>query len=130
MQINVFHRHDLCVPTAGGTALHPKDRAQRWFTQADHRALADRPQAIAKTNTGCRFAFTRWGRTDRGHQDQLGIWINRERIEIVERDLGLVAAVGFDKFIRYPKARGDFGDALHGCCLGDVDICGHLLPLD
>lgn len=57
MQVDVFHRDDLGIAATGCAALHAETRAERRFTQADHRVLADPVETVAKTDRCGRLAF-------------------------------------------------------------------------
>ena len=41
VEVEVLHRDDLAVAAAGGPALDPEDRPERWLADADRRLVAD-----------------------------------------------------------------------------------------
>ena len=99
VQVDVLHRDDLRVAAAGGPALHPEDRAERWLAQADHRVLADGTQAVAEAHARRGLALARGSRADRGDEDELGRRIRGEAVKIGERHLRLVVAVWLDEVV-------------------------------
>src|SRR5690606_23282660 len=97
VEVDVLHRHNLCIAATSRTALHAEAGPQRGFAEADSRALANAVQAITQTHTRRRLPFTRRGRGDRGDQDQLSVGAIFERLDEVEGDLSLVGAVLKDR---------------------------------
>jgi hypothetical protein len=73
VQVNVLHRHHLCVATAGRAALQAEAGSQRRLAQAHHGAGADSVERIAQAHAGGRLAFTRRRGADSGHKDQLAV---------------------------------------------------------
>ena len=73
VEVHVLHRHDLRVAAAGGAALDPEDGAERRLAQAEHRALADVPEALGQRDGRRRLALAGLGRRDRGDVDQLPV---------------------------------------------------------
>ena len=47
VEVQVLHRHDLGVATAGGAALDPEDRPERGLAQAEHGPVTDVPEPCA-----------------------------------------------------------------------------------
>ena len=103
VQVDVLHGHHLCVAAAGGAALHAEDRSERGFAQADHRVLADAPQAVAEPHGRRGLALARRRRADRGDEDELGVGAFGQGVEIGVGDLGLEVAVRLDGVIRDPE---------------------------
>src|SRR5690606_30776966 len=110
VEVDVLHRHNLCIAATSRTALHAEAGPQRGFAEADSRALANAVQAITQTHTRRRLPFTRRGRGDRGDQDQLAVGAIFERLDEVEGDLSLVGAVLKDRLLRNVELRAHLGD--------------------
>ena len=47
MQIDILHRHHLCVAAAGGAAFDAEHRAERRFAQRDRHVLANATQTVS-----------------------------------------------------------------------------------
>ena len=108
VEVDVLHRHDLGVAAAGRAALHAEHGPERGLAQADHRLLADVVERVAEADRGRGLALAGRRRGDRGDQDELAVRPALERVEIVERDLGLVVAVGLER--ARPGCRACRGD--------------------
>jgi hypothetical protein len=67
-------------------------------------------------------AFTRGGGAQGRDQNEFAIRLAFQTVDVVHRDLGLVAAVILDAVGRNAKARGDVDDGFHGRFLGDLDV--------
>ena len=65
MQIDVFHRYDLRIATAGSAAFHAEAGAQGRLAQADNGFLTQAIQRIAQADRGSRFAFAGRGGANR-----------------------------------------------------------------
>src|SRR5229473_6690062 len=50
MEVDVLHRHDLGITTAGSAALHAEAGPETGLAQADRRALADMVERIAESD--------------------------------------------------------------------------------
>jgi hypothetical protein len=123
VEVDVFHRHDLGIAAAGGAALHAEARTERGLAQGAHRLLADHVQRVGEAHGRRRLAFARGRRRDRRHQNELAVLLVFQRLDVVERDLGLVVAVRLEIF------HGDaelflrhVGDAARLCGLGDFNV--------
>jgi hypothetical protein len=103
VQIDVLHRHDLCITAAGGATFHAERRAKRRFADAQHRLLADMVERVGKPNCRRRLALARRRRVDRAHQDELAVRLALQRVDEIHRHLGLVVAVRFEVLGRQPK---------------------------
>ena len=125
VQVDVLHRHHLRVAAAGRAALHAEHRPERRLAQADDRLLADAVERVAQADRGGRLAFARGRRADRRDQDQLAVRPVGQRVDVVERDLGLVVAVGLECSSGMPSFGGDLRDAEHFRFLGYLDVAGH-----
>ena len=126
VQIDVFHRHHLGVPTTGRPALHAEDRAERRLAQADDGALPDAVERVTQAHGGRRLALTGGRGVDAGDQHEAAVRPAVQRAQVRQRDLGLVAAVGHQRLLRQAQALArDVGDGTKGGGLGDLDVAAH-----
>src|SRR6185436_10112789 len=127
VQVDVFHRHDLRVAAAGRAALDAEHGPQRGLAQADEGLLADVVERVAQADRGGGLALARGRRADRGDQDQLAVLLRLQRVQVLERNLGLVVAVGLQVLLGDAEfLQRDFGDALQFRRLGDIDVRWHV----
>src|SRR4029077_6230506 len=130
VQVDVLHRHDLRVATAGCAAFHAEDGSERRLAQADHRFLADVIERIAQAHGGGRLALARGRGRHRRHQDQLRVRTRLEAVQVFERHLSLEMPVGLEVLFGNAELRkSDLGNALELGFLCDFDVGGHLLVL-
>ena len=122
MQVDVFHWYHLRITSAGGAALHAEHRSQARLAQTNHGFLADLVQRVSEPDGGRRFALAGRRRADRGDEDQLAIFLLGEAVDVRERNLGLVMAVGHELIFGNTELFGDFDDALHLRSLRDFNI--------
>ena len=73
MQVDVLHRHHLCVPASGGPALDAEHRTERRLAQRQRRILADAAQAVGKTDGGGGFALPGRRGGNGGDQNQFAV---------------------------------------------------------
>jgi hypothetical protein len=73
VEVDVLHRHDLGITTAGGAALHAERRPERGLAQAQHRLLADVVERIGQAHRCGGLALAGWRWRDGGDQDQLAV---------------------------------------------------------
>ena len=126
MQVDVLHRDDLGIASASRAALHPEHGTERRLAQADHRLLANVVECIAKADRSGGLALTSRSRADRRDQDQLAVLAVLERIQVLERNLGLGVPVGLEVLLGNAEFfERHLVDALHRGCLGDFDIRRH-----
>ena len=96
MQINIFHRHHLRKAAASGATFHAKHGTERGLAQTDDGFFANAIKCITQAHGGGGFTFASWRRADRRHKDQLAVWLWLKGVEIIERYLSLVMAIGLD----------------------------------
>ena len=126
VQIDLVHRRDLRLSTAGRPAFDPEARPQTRFAQRNHRALADCVQRIAESDGSGGFAFPRRCWADPGDQHQRAVRFVIQAAQKIEIDLGLVAPVRDQRGVRYPSLGRNRGNRLQGRGAGDFDISGHV----
>ena len=120
MQVDVFHRHDLRVPSARRAAFHPEDRAERRLPDGENRVLAELPERLRDADGDRGLAFARRRGVDPGHEHEPAF--GRAALEGAERDLGFVLAVNLELVVRDSELRGHVANRpqLGGLCDGDV----------
>src|SRR5262245_12139951 len=127
MQVDVLHRHHLRVAAAGRAALHAEHRPEGRLAQADDRLLADVVERVPESDRRSGLAFTRRRRADRGDQDELPVLLPLERVEVLERDLGLVMTIGLEVLLGDAELLARHcGDALQFGGLCDFDVRRHV----
>ncbi len=57
MEVDILHRHDLRIATAGSPALDAEARPERRLAHADDGLLADQIEPVAETDSGRRLAL-------------------------------------------------------------------------
>ena len=122
VQVDVFHRHNLCVTAARRAALDAEHRSERGFTQTDHRLLADVVQRIAEAHGRRGLAFAGGSRVDRRDEDQLAVFFVFQAVDIFQRHFGLVVTIRHQMLFRDAQLLRNLVDALHFCRLGNFDV--------
>ena len=125
VEIDVLHRHDLGIATAGGPALDAERRAQRGLAQRGDHRLADLGQTLGEPDVDGGLAFTRRSRRDGGAEDELAVGAVFHPVEHVEVDLGLVLAVQVEIVGAQPKVGGHVDDRFQRRLLGDLNVALH-----
>ena len=125
MQVDVLHRHDLCIAAAGSAALDAEYRTQGRLAQSDDGFFANLLHRLSKTDGCGGLAFTRRSRVDSGDQDQFAVRLVFQTFGKVVRKLCLVVTVRFQLLRTDTERTGYFGDGLHSTLLGDFDVCKH-----
>ena len=90
--------------------------------------FADVVERIAQAHGGGGLALAGRGRRDGGDQNQFAVLFILEAVDIIERYLGLVAAIGLKGFFGDAELGGDILNFVHFRLLGDFDITKHLNP--
>ena len=91
VQIEIFHRHDLGVATAGGTALYAKRRAHRGLTDNRNDALVQlKPESLRQTARRRRLAFAQRRRRNRSYVNILAIFAFLKPFAYVQVNFGFV----------------------------------------
>ena len=124
VEVDVLHRHHLCVAAAGCAALHAEDGAEGGFTEAEHGFFAYGVHGIGQTYAGGGLAFTSRRGADGRHQDHLALLGGLMDEAVV--DLGLIAAIGDHVLVGEAQTGGDVGDGLHFGFLCDLDVRLHI----
>ena len=124
VEVDVLHRHHLCVAAAGCAALHAEDRAEGGFTEAEHGLFAYGVHGVGQTHAGGRLAFTGGGGADGRDEDELALL--RCLMDEAVVYLGLIAAIGNHVLVGEAQTGGDVGDGLHFGFLCDLDVRLHI----
>ena len=125
VEVQVLHRHHLGQPAAGGAALDAEHRAERRLAQAEHRVLADLPEALGERHGGGGLALARLRRRHAGHAHELAVRRVAQAVEHAQRHLRLVAPVGLELVGQQPGALGDRVDRLKLRLLRDLETALH-----
>ena len=123
VEVDVLHGHHLGITAAGRAALDAKHRPQRGFTEAEHGLFAQGVHGVGQAHAGGGLALTSRRGADGRHQDHLALLGGLMDEAVV--DLGLIAAIRDDIFVRQPQRGGNFGNGLHFGFLCDLDIRLH-----
>ena len=122
VEVHILHRHHLRVSATSGPTLHPEVGPERRFANTNAGLLANRVQAIAKTNRRGCLALTCGCRVDRGHKDQLAVFLVGERVDERLSYLGLVVPVGQQMLRRDPQLLTDLLDRFFVSLAGNLDV--------
>ena len=79
VQIQLVHRHDLGITSAGGAALHTEARAKARFAQAYCGFLAFAIESVAETDRGGGLPFAGRRGIDGSDEDELSVRPVRKR---------------------------------------------------
>jgi len=107
MEIDVFHRDDLCASASCSASFDAEDRTQRWLTECHHRARANSIETHRQADRGRRFPFAQWRRIDGRHENISASRLVFESLECREADFALVPAVWMQFFRRKSEPFGD-----------------------
>ena len=124
VEVDVLHRHHLCVAAAGCAALYAEDGAEGGFTEAEHGLFAYGVHGVGQTHAGGRLALTGRGGADSRDEDELALL--RCLMDEAVVYLGLIAAIGDHVLVGKAQTGGDVGDGLHFGFLCDLDVRLHI----
>ena len=125
MQVDVLHRHDLCIPAAGSAALETEARAERRLAQRNSDLLALTVERIGQADTRRRLALTCRRRVDGRHEDELAIRALLDALPGRERYFCLVLAVELQLIIGNAELFRDLLDGAHLGFLCNLNIGFH-----
>src|ERR1700722_12471697 len=112
MKVDFVYGDNLGVAAPGCAALHAETRAERGFTQTDHRLLADAIERVAQADGGGRLALARRGWADRRDKNELPVRAVREAAKKIILELGDEAAKRTQGGFGRADLRGDLCDRL------------------
>ena len=121
VEVDRFHREDLAVAAARGAALHAEDGAERRFAKGEDGVLADFLHPLGERDRGRGLAGTRGHAGGGRHENEAALFLAVG----AERDLGLVAAVGFEFGFGEADFRREFRNGLERSCLSNFDVAEH-----
>ena len=133
VQVDVFHRNDLCITAAGRAALDTEYRSERGLTKGNNRVLADFVQSHGQTDGAGGFSFACRCRRDGGNQNQFAILLVRKTLDGIMRDFRFIFAVQLQIVFLEAGSFSDFDDGLHFNRISDFNIgfyFGHGLLLN
>ena len=123
VQVDVFHRHDLGITTAGSAALDAEAGTKRRFAQAYQGLPAGPVHGIAETDRGSGLALPRRRRTDGSGQDQFAVGVVLQAVNVVQRQLGLVMAVRLQVLTADTVLfRSEIDNVFFACPLGNLYV--------
>ena len=122
VQVDVFHRDDLCVAAASRTAFHAEAGAEAWFSQTDCGFLADTTQAITEPDCGGGLAFTGRSRGNRGNEDQFAVLVLLLGLDEAVVNLGFGGAVRKQGSAGNTELCANFGNGSGRGSLGNFNI--------
>src|ERR1700733_3221939 len=125
MKVDLVHRRDLSVASAGRTSLQAEARPERGLAQADDRLLADAVERIAEADRRRRLALARRGGVDRGHKNELAVGPVAETAKKIILELGDEAAERMQGGFGRADLRGDLRDRLQTRSPRDFDVRPH-----
>src|ERR1700722_9651613 len=125
MKVDFVYGDNLGVAAPGCAALHAETRAERGFTQTDHRLLADAIERVAQSDGGGRLALARRGWADRRDKNELPVRAVRETVEKIILKLGDEAAKWTQGGFGRADLRGDLHDRLQARGARDFDVRRH-----
>ena len=122
-EVDVDHRHDLAVATAGGAALDAEDRAHRGLAQGHDALLAEPAQRVGEPHRRRRLALAGRRRGHRRDEHEVPVGPVLEGGQPGQRDLRLGVAVrdeGLGRDAEHVAREVDDGRDVGG--LGDLDV--------
>ena len=99
VQVDVFHGQDLGIAAASSTAFDAEDRPQGRFAQGDDSLMAHVVQCLGQADCGQGLAFASRCRRDGRNQDQFPVFILRQALDGVKRNLCFIFSVEFQVII-------------------------------
>ena len=123
VQVDVFHRHDLCIPAAGRAALYAEHGAERRLAQRQNGVLAEAAQRLRDAHGDGGLAFARRGGIDAGDEDEPAFAV--ALVQRAQRDLRLVLPIQLEVVVRQAELGGDVANGPQFCGLGDGDVGGN-----
>ena len=122
VQVDIGHRHDLGVSTAGRAPFHAKTGTQTRLSKTNDGVLADLIHRIAKSNGRRGLALARRCRRNRSYQNQLAVIIRRQGIDRFVIDLGFVMSPGNEGLTGHAEFFADVLYRQHLGRAGNFDI--------
>ena len=107
VQVEKFHRNDLAVSAASGSAFDSKRRPHRRLAKTDDCLLADVLHCLAETDRGGGFTLAQGGRSDRGDHHILCLWTIAQFVDRLEADLGQIVAMLLEQMWPNAHLSGD-----------------------
>ena len=129
VQVDVFHRHYLCIAAASRTAFDTHAGTQRGFSQACQGVFAHFLQGLCQTDGNGCFAFPSRCRVYSCYQNQFCVGSVFDLIIIFITYFGFILAITFHIFFGDASFRRNGGNGFHGAFLCNLQICFHLQKL-
>ena len=127
MQVQVFHRNNLCVSAACCTALYTEARSEGGLTKRNYGLLSEQSHGFAETDGRCRLSFSGRSRIDCRYQNELSFRIAFNPFQQFIGKFRLVLSVQFKLVLVDSEFLRNLRNRLHYCFLCNLDVCFHLL---
>ena len=121
MEVDIFHRNNLCIAAACCAAFNTENRSEGRFAESNGNVFADAFKTVSKTNGGGGFAFACGGGGNCGYEDKFSVFAVGFSKEL-GIDLCFIFAVLFEIFFVNMCEFCNLGDRLHFASLGDLNI--------
>ena len=125
MQIDILHRHDLCIAAASRTALEAEARSERWLAERNSDLLALPAERICKPYARRRLSLTGGGRIDRRNQHELSVRTVLYTLPGLKRNLGLILSIELQLILCNAQLLCNLINRLHLSLLRNFHICLH-----
>ena len=122
VQIDVLHRHYLCISAACGTALNSENGAQGRLSQRHHGVFAYTAQTVRKSDGGSSLSLPGGSGGNGGHKYKPSVFaafVTRQR----QINFRLILSVRLKHCFVYPRGGGDLRYGLHFAALRYFNIC-------
>ena len=122
MEIDIFHRNDLCITATSRTAFNAEHWTQRRFSKRHNSIFPYPTQTVCQADRGGCFPFTRRSGSNCSYQHQLAIRPLCFLKEVII-NLCFIISILFDIFfIDFTRFRY-FRNPQWYCCLCDLNVC-------
>ena len=125
VKVDFFHRHDLCAPPAGRSALHPKAWSERRFSNAACRALANILESIDEAYSCCGLTLACRCWRNCSDQHKFSERTVFEALDEVEVNFCFGSAIDVEGVFRDSNFRSNICDGLHTCGARNLNVAGH-----
>ena len=126
MKVDIFHRNNLSISAATGTALYTKAGTKTRLTKGNNSFLSYAVETICKSNAYGRFSLSGRSRGNGCYKNQLARLAGSlflQGAKFFKSNFCLVRAVVFKLVCRDSNFSGNFSHRNHLIFLSDFDIC-------
>ena len=122
MQVELFHRHDLTIATAGRATLDAESRPHRGLADSGDAFIADVAQRLRQPDGGRRLALTQGGGRDRRHVDVFSVGAILELLANVQMYLRFQLAIHLQIVLGEANRLSNLQNRTQLGCLRDLNI--------